>query len=120
MATLDAVRVLLATAAALLLLGRAGLARSGAVQLGTALNSGGLDDPPYLDAVRRYDARDARVGAEVRGAAAERGRYDFAFGDRLVDWASPNGKPMHGTTLIWCADAVLPGWLSRARGRATS
>jgi hypothetical protein len=50
------VRTLLATLAALLLTAAPALARTGPVQLGTALNSGGIDNAPYVDAVRRYDA----------------------------------------------------------------
>src|SRR4051812_21000786 len=50
------VRVLGATLAAFVLLASPAPARTGPVQLGTALNSGGLDDATYLDAVRRYDA----------------------------------------------------------------
>ena len=106
-------RVLVATAAALLLLAAPAWARSGPVQLGTALNSTGLGngDAAYLRAVGRYDAVTPESALKLDQLQPAQGRYDFAFGDRMVDWARANGKPMHGTTLIWCYDAVLPSWL---------
>jgi len=105
------VRTLLATLAALLLTAAPALARSAPVQLGTALNSGGIDNAPYVDALRRYDAVTPESALKFAELHPDGGRYDFAFGDRLVDWSVANRKPMHGTTLIWCYDAVLPQWL---------
>ena len=119
MATLGLVRVLLATAAALLLLAAPATARSGPVQLGTALNSGYGADAAYRSAVGRYDAVTPESALKIDQLQPAQGRYEFGFGDRMVDWARANGKPMHGTTLIWCYDAVLPSWLlSRAWTRA--
>jgi GH35 family endo-1,4-beta-xylanase len=106
------VRALLVVLAALLLPVAPAAARSGPVQLGTALNSGGLDTPAYLDAVRRYDAVTPESALKLDVLQPSQGRYDFAFGDRMVSWSRANGLPMHGTTLIWCDDSVLPGWLS--------
>ncbi|HET8952477.1 MAG TPA: endo-1,4-beta-xylanase, partial [Solirubrobacteraceae bacterium] len=112
-------RALGATLFACLLLAAPAWARSGPVELGTALNSGGLDYPAYLNAVRRYDAVTPESGLKFAELHPDQSRYDFAFGDRLVDWARANGKPMHGTTLIWCSDAVQPPWLlSRSWTRA--
>jgi endo-1,4-beta-xylanase len=116
---LGCVRVLGATLAAFVLLAAPAWSRNGPVQLGTALNSGGLDAPAYLDAVRRYDAVTPESALKLEELQPEQGRYDFAFGDRMVGWARANGKPMHGTTLIWCYDDVLPAWLrSRTWSRA--
>ena len=111
-ATLGPVRLSLAMAAALLLwLAAPAAAREGPVQLGTALNSGGLGDRAYTDAVRRYDAVTPESALKFAELHPARDRYDFAFGDQVVDWARANGRPMHGTTLIWCTDEYLPEWL---------
>ena len=111
-ATLARVRVLGATVAAVMLLAGPAWGRSGPVQFGTALNSGGLDAPAYLDAVRRYDAITPESALKFAELHPERDRFDFASGDRLVDWARADGEPVHGHTLIWCDDSVLPAWLS--------
>src|SRR5215217_133467 len=108
---LGRVRVLGATLAVFALLAAPAWGRSGPVQLGTALNSGGLDSPAYLDAVRRYDAVTPESALKLAELHPARDRYEFAFGDRMVDWARANAKPMHGTTLVWCYDDVLPAWL---------
>ena len=104
-------RTLLATVAAVLLMAAPALARNGPVQLGTALNSRGIEDAPYVDAVRRYDAVTPESALKFAELHPEPGIYDFAAGDRLVSWSVSNGKPMHGHTLVWCYDAVLPDWL---------
>src|SRR3954451_5850377 len=104
-------RVLGANLAALLLLAAPAWGRGGPVQLGTALNSGGLDDAAYLDAVRRYNAVTPESALKLDALQPERGRYEFGFADRMVDWSVANRRPMHGTTLIWCSDAVQPAWL---------
>ena len=108
-------RVLGATLAAFVLLAAPAMGRSGPVEFGTALNSGGLQYSGYADAVRRYDAVTPESGLKFAELHPEQGRYEFAKGDALVDWARANGQPMHGHTLIWCSDAVQPSWLlSRA------
>jgi len=104
---------LLATLAALLLIAAPVGARSGPVQLGTALNSTGFanNDAAYLQAVGRYDAVTPESALKLAELQPAQGRFAFGEGDRMVDWARAHGKPMHGTTLIWCYDAVLPSWL---------
>ena len=97
-------RVLGATLAAFVLLAAPAWGRSGPVQLGTALNSGGLDSPAYLDAVRRYDAVTPESALKFDALQPSQGRFDFGFADRMVDWSVANRRPMHGTTLIWCLD----------------
>jgi hypothetical protein len=74
------VRTLLATLAALLLTAAPALARTGPVQLGTALNSGGIDNAPYVDAVRRYDAV---TPESARGWCAARRRAPAAHAATL-------------------------------------
>ena len=92
------------------------------MQLGTALNSTGFDrsDAAYLRAVGRYDAVTPESALKLDRAAAGAGPLRVRL-RRPAWWTGParNGKPMHGTTLIWCYDAVLPSWLlSRAWTRA--
>ena len=106
-------RVLVATVAALLLIAAPAWGREGEVQLGTALNSTGFNagDAAYLGAVRRYQAVTPESALKLDVVQPSRGRYVFGEGDRMVDWAREQGLPMHGTTLIWCADQFLPEWL---------
>ena len=47
------------------------------------------------DRLRRYDAVTPESALKFAELHPDRGRYDFAFGDRLVDWSAANGKPMH-------------------------
>ena len=61
--------------------------------------------------MRRYDAVTPESALKFAELQPSQGRYEFGFADRMVDWSVANGRPMHGTTLIWCLDEVQPAWL---------
>src|SRR5215210_32132 len=106
-------RVLFACLLALLLAAAPAAARSGPVELGTALNSVGFDygGDAYRTAVARHESITAESEMKIAVLQPARGRYEFGQADRMVAWAHGEGLRIHGHTLIWCADEFLPDWL---------
>src|SRR5918998_919770 len=103
---LAGVRVAFACLLILLAAAAPAAARSGPVQFGTALNTGGFasGDGADLSAVARPDAVTAETAMKMHDLQPARGRFEFAFADRMVAWARERGKLVHGHTLVWCAD----------------
>ena len=92
-------RVAVLTFAALLLVAAPALARSGPVQLGTALNSTGFGsgDAAYRQAVSRYGAVTAESAMKLDALQPARGSSSFGEADRMVDWREGAGSPCTAT-----------------------
>jgi endo-1,4-beta-xylanase len=107
-------------AAALALLGSLGLAqtahaRTGAVQLGTAVGNGPFmsdPDPRYRATLgANYDAITAETAMKIEDLQPQRGQFDFTISDAMVAFAEEHGQQVFGHTLSWCLDSTMPGWL---------
>lgn len=103
-----------AVAALLLLLAAPVPARTGQVELGTAV--GGPDfmgnpDPRYRETMKQFDALTAENDMKMYYQRPSRAVFDFTVGDAMVAFAAANGQQVHGHTLIWCNDSSTPGWV---------
>jgi GH35 family endo-1,4-beta-xylanase len=103
-----------AVAALLLFLATPALARTGPVELGTAV--GGPDfmsdsDPRYRETMKLFDALTAENDMKMYYQRPSRAVFDFAVGDAMVAFAAANSQQMHGHTLIWCDPSSTPGWV---------
>ena len=103
-----------AVAVLLLLLAAPVPARTGQVELGTAV--GGPDfmanpDPRYRETMRLFDAITAENDMKMYYQRPSRAVFDFTVGDAMVAFAAANGQQVHGHTLIWCNDSSTPGWV---------
>ncbi|MDI6100577.1 endo-1,4-beta-xylanase [Actinoplanes sp. NEAU-A12] len=87
-------------------------ARGSGVRIGTAVDMSTLaDDAPYRAAVaREFDTVTAENEMKWQVVEPERGRYDWAAADRLVDFARANGQAVRGHTLVW--HNQNPSWLT--------
>lgn len=89
-------------------------ARSGPVELGTAVNNGGFlvdPDPRYRATLERYDAITAESAMKILDLRPAADRWDFTVADAMVAFAEAHGQQVHGHTLTWCEDTWLPAWL---------
>jgi endo-1,4-beta-xylanase len=101
-------------AALLLLLATPALARTGPVELGTAVggpNFMGDPDPRYRETMKLFDALTAENDMKMYYQRPTRSVFDFAVGDAMVAFAAANSQQMHGHTLIWCDPSSTPGWV---------
>ena len=103
-----------AVAALLLLLASPAAARTGQVELGTAV--GGPDfmgnpDPRYRETMKLFDSLTAENDMKMYYQRPSRAVFDFAVGDAMVAFAAANNQQVHGHTLIWCNDSSTPGWV---------
>jgi endo-1,4-beta-xylanase len=90
------------------------LARSGPVQLGTAVNTTGFladPDPRYRGTLERYDAVTAESAMKIGDLEPQEDRWQFGPADAIVDFAVEHGQEVHGHTLTWCEDTWIPSWL---------
>ncbi|GAA4943771.1 endo-1,4-beta-xylanase [Actinoplanes utahensis] len=87
-------------------------ARGTGVRIGTAVDMTALaDDAAYRAAVaREFDSVTAENVMKWEAVEPERGRYDWAAADRLVDFARANGQVVRGHTLVW--HNQNPAWLT--------
>ena len=103
-----------AVAALLLFLAAPAPARTGQVELGSAV--GGPDfmgnpDPRYRGTMKLFDALTAENDMKMYYQRPSRAVFDFTVGDAMVAFATANGQQVHGHTLIWCNDSSTPGWV---------
>ena len=104
-------------AALLLLLASPVAARTGQVELGTAV--GGPDfmadaDPRYRGTMKLFDALTAENDMKMYYQRPTRATFDFAVGDAMAAFAAANSQQVHGHTLVWCVDSSIPGWIRNA------
>jgi endo-1,4-beta-xylanase len=92
----------------------AAIARSGPVELGAAVNNGGLFSDPdsrYRDTLWNYDAITAESAMKILELQPQQDQFEFATADAIVAFAAAGGQKVHGHTLAWCEDTWLPDWL---------
>ncbi|HEV7961417.1 MAG TPA: endo-1,4-beta-xylanase [Actinoplanes sp.] len=82
------------------------------IRVGTAVNMTALaDDAPYRDAVaREFSTVTPENVMKWEAVEPQRGVYDWAAADRLVDFARANGQTVRGHTLVW--HSQNPAWLT--------
>ena len=101
-------------AAALALLGSVGPAhaRTGPVQLGTAVGNWPFmsdPDPRYRATLAaNYESITAETAMKIADLQPQRGQFDFTVADAMVAFAEHNGQQVFGHTLSWCTDSPLP------------
>jgi endo-1,4-beta-xylanase len=99
-------------------------ARSGPVQLGTAVGTWPFmsdPDPRYRATLAaEYDAITAETAMKIADLQPERGRFDFSVADAMVAFAEAHGQQVFGHTLSWCTDSTMPGWLRNGSWSRTS
>jgi GH35 family endo-1,4-beta-xylanase len=108
------VRILAASVVVLCLMPAAGFARTGQVELGTAVGGPAFmadPDPRYRETMKLFDALTAENDMKMYYQRPSRAVFDFAVGDAMVAFAAANNQQVHGHTLIWCDNASTPGWV---------
>ena len=102
-----------AVAALLLLLAAPAPARTGQVELGTAVGGPTFmanPDPRYRETSSKlFDALTAENDMKMYYQRPSRAMFDFTVGDAMVAFAAANGQQVHGHTLIWCNDSEHAG-----------
>jgi len=89
-------------------------ARPTGVRIGTAVDMTALaDDAPYREAVaREFSTVTPENVMKWESVEPQRGVYNWAPADRLVDFARANGQTVRGHTLVW--HSQNPAWLTEA------
>ncbi|MEW5966599.1 MAG: endo-1,4-beta-xylanase [Pseudomonadota bacterium] len=88
-----------------------GLAAGAGLRVGTAVDVAPLhDDPAYARLVaREFDLVTPENAMKFSVIQPERGRFDFAQADALVEFAAAHGMAVNGHVLVW--HQQLPAWL---------
>jgi endo-1,4-beta-xylanase len=89
------------------------LARAKGLRFGTSLSSGrGLNDAAYLQLVREQCGVIVPEN-ELKMAFVQRapGQFSFERAQKLIDFASAEGKSVRGHTMIWHHPRWMPRWL---------
>ncbi|SEP60309.1 endo-1,4-beta-xylanase [Streptomyces radiopugnans] len=78
--------------------------------IGTAVNDGLLSNGTYSDIVStEFDSVTAENAMKWEAVEPQRGQFNWAGGDRLVQFAQANDQLVYGHTLVW--HSQMPGWL---------
>ncbi|KPH97078.1 Endo-1,4-beta-xylanase, Glucan endo-1,3-beta-D-glucosidase [Actinobacteria bacterium OV450] len=84
---------------------------------GSAIASGRLGDSAYTTiAGREFNSVTPENEMKIDATEPQQGRFDFAAGDRVYNWAVQNGKQVRGHTLAW--HSQQPGWMQNLSGSA--
>ncbi|MFJ8857725.1 endo-1,4-beta-xylanase [Streptomyces sp. NPDC102451] len=88
------------------------LGRKAGLRIGTAVDTSALaEDTPYRAKVAgEFSSVTAENVMKWEAVEPQRGTYDWAAADRLVDFAKKNGQLVRGHTLVW--HNQLPAWLT--------
>lgn len=89
------------------------LAPSAGIHLGTAVDAGALQtDAAYARLLaREFNLLTPENAMKFSVVHPERGRYDFAQADALVEFAEAHGMQVNGHVLVW--HQQLPDWLTQ-------
>lgn len=89
------------------------LANPAGIHIGAAVDVAVLDkDPAYARLLaREFDTVTPENALKFSVVQPERGRFDFAQADALVEFAQAHGMQVHGHVLVW--HGQLPDWLSQ-------
>ncbi|MFD1828193.1 endo-1,4-beta-xylanase [Streptomyces desertarenae] len=78
--------------------------------IGTAVNDGLLSNGTYSGIVgTEFDSVTAENAMKWEAVEPQRGQFNWAGGDRLVQFAQQNDQLVYGHTLVW--HSQMPGWL---------
>ncbi|GIG40579.1 endo-1,4-beta-xylanase [Cellulomonas phragmiteti] len=84
---------------------------------GTAIAASRLNDSMYTTiANREFNMITAENEMKMDAMQPQRGTFNFASGDRIVNWATQNGKQVRGHALAW--HSQQPGWMQSMEGSA--
>jgi endo-1,4-beta-xylanase len=85
--------------------------------IGTAVVKERLEDPVYANVVNR-DFNSLTVESSLNFGAVhpEEDRYDFTKPDMIVDYALKHNMRVHGSTLLYPGDSMMPSWIKNFQG----
>ncbi|MFD5317713.1 endo-1,4-beta-xylanase [Streptomyces sp. NPDC127098] len=86
--------------------------------IGTAIADGKLNNTTYTNIARtEFDSVTAENVMKWDTLEPSRNSFNYAPGDRLVNFAQANDQQIYGHTLVW--HSQLPGWVSNGGFSAT-
>jgi endo-1,4-beta-xylanase len=85
--------------------------------VGTAVVKERLEDPVYAKVLTR-DFNSVTVESSLNFGAVhpEEDTYDFTKPDAIVDFAIKNNMRIHGSTLLYPGDSMMPSWIKNFQG----
>jgi endo-1,4-beta-xylanase len=85
--------------------------------IGTAVVKERLDDPVYTRVLNR-DFNSVTVESSLNFGAThpKANTYDFVKPDAIVNYALSNGMRVHGSTLLYPGDSMMPPWIKNFQG----
>ena len=84
---------------------------------GTAISAGKLNDTTYTTiANREFNMITAENEMKQDATEPNQNQFNFTNGDRILNWATSNGKKVRGHTLAWYSQQ--PGWMQSMEGSA--
>lgn len=91
------------------------LKSSAPFKIGTAVSHEGiLSEPAYVEILKRdFNSITSTytMKMNVIWAGGDRTEFDYSYADILVNFAIQNNMRVHGHTLIWSQDNVIPDWV---------
>ena len=88
------------------------LAQTKGLRFGTAMGSDALQDPAYLELIKREcGILVAENEHKIYVTQGVEGPMDYARGDAIVNFAEKNDMAMRGHVLLWNRDDFLPSWM---------
>ena len=84
---------------------------------GTAIAAGRLSNSTYSSiASREFNMITAENEMKWDATEGSRGSFNYTNGDKILNWATSNGKKVRGHALLW--HAQQPGWAQNLSGSA--